>query len=271
MISQSRWWWDASLVQIRVTILDTLQYPFNMLIWLIGAVLEPLMMLVVWSVVAEQSGGQINGMTQGDFAAYYLVALFVSRFTFNWLNWEYEELVRNGTLAARLMRPVPVYLLEVMNNIGYKVISNLIVLSVVLLLGFVFQAEFSPPLWSFLAAIPVLLLAFVVRFTLEWGVALCAFWVTRMRAINNLYYTMFLLFSGMLAPLSFYPPVVQTLSYLLPWRWLIYFPVQVFLGMLTPQEVVSGIGWQLGWLAVISVVVSMFWKASLKRFSAVGS
>jgi ABC-2 type transport system permease protein len=271
MIAQARWWWDASLVQIRVTILDTLQYPFNMLIWLIGAVLEPLMMLIVWSVVAEQSGGQIDGMTQGDFAAYYLVALFVSRFTFNWLNWEYEELVRNGTMAARLMRPVPVYLLEVMNNVGYKIISNLIVFSVVLLLGVVFQANFNPPLWSLLAAIPVILLAFFVRFTLEWGVALCAFWVTRMRAINNLYYTMFLLFSGMLAPLTFYPPMVQTISYFLPWRWLIYFPVQVILGVLTPQDVLNGVAWQLGWLLAISLVVLLFWRASIRRFSAVGS
>lgn len=263
-------WWEASLLEIKISMAETMQYRASMLIWIVAAVLEPLIFLIVWSVVARESGGEVNGMTPGDFAAYFVTALFVSRFTFNWLNWTYEEYIRDGTLASRLMRPYPTFLQDLMNNIGYKIIGTSIVIPVALVLGLIFNATFTPVAWSLAAAVPVLALSFITRFTLEWLVALCAFWFTRMRAINNLYYTSLLLLSGMIAPLDFYPPAIQTLSYLFPWRWLIYFPIQTILGRLTPQEVAIGIGAQMAWLVVISIATALFWRESIRKFASVG-
>ena len=36
-------------------------------------VAEPVIYLVVWSTIADLSGGEVNGLTAGDFAAYYIV------------------------------------------------------------------------------------------------------------------------------------------------------------------------------------------------------
>ena len=40
---------------------------------MIGMVVEPVVYLVVWSTIAEQSGGSVGGYTPATFAAYYIV------------------------------------------------------------------------------------------------------------------------------------------------------------------------------------------------------
>ena len=91
-----------------------------------------------------------------------------------------------------------------------------------------------------------------------------------MRAINHLYFNAFVLLSGMLAPLSLYPSAVQTLAWLLPWRWTIYFPVQLLLGQLSLREAASGFGMQILWIGIAAMIAQFVWKKSILRFASVG-
>ena len=93
-------------LQFRVALAINLQYRVAGLIWLIGAVLNPVIMLVVWNAVAVVQGGSVGGYTPQDFAAYYLVQMVVNQLTFTWIMWEYEYFIREGTLARRLLRPL---------------------------------------------------------------------------------------------------------------------------------------------------------------------
>ena len=58
-----------------------IQYRASGLIWMIGAVLDPIIFLVVWSVAARASGGTVGGMAPSDFAAYYIVLMLVNHLT----------------------------------------------------------------------------------------------------------------------------------------------------------------------------------------------
>ena len=75
-----------------------------------------------------------------------------------------------------------------------------------------------------LAFIPALLLAFLVRFLLEWTLALAAFWTTRVSAINQIYFVLMLFLSGQIAPLTLFPHWIQIVAAILPFRWMIGFP-----------------------------------------------
>lgn len=263
-------WRDLLYTQSAVNMAIDVQYRASIVVWLIGAVLEPVISLVVWSTVAHQAGGTVNGMTPGDFAAYFIAAMFVARMTFNWLNWVYEEYIRDGSLSARLMRPFHPVIFDFLTVANNKALQFVFVFPIAILLSVIFGATYHFSLWSLLAALPAIALAFILRFTMEWTVALAAFWTTRMRAINHLYFNTFVILSGMLAPLSLYPPAVQTLAWLLPWRWTIYFPVQVILGQLAPNEVAMGLAMQLLWIALAALLAQFVWKKAVRRFASVG-
>src|SRR5215204_4252628 len=83
--------------QFKTTIASQFQYRGALAIWIIGLILQPVIYLSVWSTVARSQGGNVDGFTASDFAAYYLTALVVSQATFTWIMWEMEYWIRQGT------------------------------------------------------------------------------------------------------------------------------------------------------------------------------
>ena len=121
------------------------------------------------------------------------------------------------------------------------------------------------------AFVPALVLAFILRFCLEWTLAMAAFWTTRTNAINQVYFVIFLFFSGRLAPLELLPGFAQTMANLLPFRWMLSFPLEVLLGRLSAQEIGVGYLMQLGWMAIVLLLLPAAWRIGVRQFSAVGT
>ena len=98
-----------------------------------------------------------------------------------------------------------------------------------------------------------------------------SFWTTRVSAIFNLYFAVETILSGRLVPQALLPEWAQRIANVLPFRWSFGFPIEVIIGKLTLPEMVLGLGIQLGWLAVATVLFVVGWNAGIKRYSAVGA
>ncbi len=259
------------LQQFRTTLAAMLQYRAALAIWMIGHVLEPLVYLVVWSVAARSGGGSAGGYTPADFAAYFIVLMLVNHLTYTWIMYEYEYRVREGVLSFALLRPVHPIHSDIADNLTSKLISLPGVLLAAVVLALIFRPALQFSAWAVAAAVPVLALAFLLRFLLEWTLALAAFWTTRVSAFNQLYFVALLFLSGRIAPLSLLPPPVQTAAAILPFRWMVSFPVELLLGRLTPASALSGLGAQVLWLMLALGLMRLVWRAGLKQYSAVGA
>ena len=257
--------------QFKTTLASMFQYRASLLIWMIGQVLEPLVYLIVWSKVSESSGGSIGSYTTSDFAAYFIVLMLVNQVTYTWIMYEFEYRVREGYLSFALLRPVHPIHADIAANLSSKLMTLPIMICIAAGLIAAFHATISPPAWSIAIFIPALLLAFLVRFLLEWTLAQVAFWTTRVSAINHIYFVIMLFLSGQIAPLTLLPHPVQILSMILPFRWLISFPVELMLGRLTLSEALIGLAAQAAWLIVSIVLVRIVWRAGIKNYSAVGA
>ncbi len=261
---------DYYRVKLKTDLAIEMQYRGAMLIWLIGAVLEPLVFLAVWSAAAAAQGGAIDGLTSHDFAAYFIASLVVNQLTFSWVMWEFEHYIREGELAADLLRPIHPIHQDICENWAHKLLTMTVVIPAVILLSLVFEPAWHFEAWSLLAFLPALLFAFALRFLFDWTLALIAFWTTRTASANQLAQTVFLFFSGRLAPLSLFPPVLVTISFILPFRWMLAFPIELILGQLTPAQALWGMAIQLGWIAAILLLMRFVWRVAIRRFSAVG-
>ena len=189
----------------RTALMMQLQYRIAMLIWLLGRVIEPLMYLVVWRTVAQQQGGSVGGYSVNDFVVYFIAMMMVGHFTFTWIMWEYVYRIRMGLFSVMLLKPIHPIHSDIADNIGYKFLTLIVMGPTVLLLAWFFDASWYPTLWSLAAFVPVLILAFLMRFYWEWGLAMVAFWTTRIDAMNQAYIVTTLFFSGRLAPLDLFP------------------------------------------------------------------
>jgi ABC-2 type transport system permease protein len=262
---------DLYVQQFKTTLAMMLQYRAALLIWTIGQVLEPLIYLIVWSVVSSGSGGSVGSYTTAEFAAYYVVLMLVNQISYTWIMYDFEYRVREGTLSATLLRPVHPIHSDIADNLSSKLITLPIIIVVATGLAVGFHAPISPPPWVVPVFMLSLALAFLVRFLLEWTLALAAFWTTRVGAINQTYFVLMLFLSGQIAPLSLLPQPVQAISYVLPFRWLIGFPTELFLGRVTAAQALVGLGAQAGWLIVSFAIMRTVWRAGVRVYTAVGA
>ena len=258
------------LQQFKTTFASMFQYRVALLIWMIGQVLEPLIFLVVWSTVSNGKGGSVGDYTTGAFVSYFLVLMLVNQFTYTWLMWDYEWRIRDGTLSFALLKPVHPIHSFIADNMMSKAIQLPVLTVIAVALAFAFHAALSVSLWVVAAFIPVLILAFFVRFLLEWTLAQAAFWTTRVSSLNQLYFLMLLLFSGQIAPLSLLPYPVQIAAKILPLYWTVGFPTELLLGKVTPSATLFGIGVLAVWLIIVFFVSRVIFRLGVKAYSAVG-
>jgi len=257
--------------QFRTTMAAMFQYRASLFIWMLGQVLEPLVYLIVWTIVSNGSGGSVGSYTTKEFAAYFIVLMLVNQITYTWIMYEFEYRVRQGSLSFVLLKPVHPINSDIADNVSSKLITLPFMLLIAAVLAAIFHPALSPTPWAIAVFIPALLLAFAVRFLLEWTLALAAFWTTRVSAINQTYFVLMLFLSGQIAPLTLLPRPIQVVAEILPFRWMIGFPVELLLGRLTSAEALTGLGAQAAWLVAGLVLLRVVWRAGLRVYSAVGA
>lgn len=256
--------------QLAIDISLNIAYRGATAIWIFSTIMEPLVPMVVWRTVAGE--GSAGGLTADQYTAYFIMVLLVSSMTFIWHMWEFEWRIRTGHFSPLLLRPIHPIHNDVSENLSFKLISLVGIIPAAILLGMVFNADFGgTSALDVLAFIPALLLAMVLRFVVEWTLALAAFWLTKVSAINNLFDVAFLFLGGQFAPLDVMPGWIRTLALLSPFPWSISFPVEVALGRRDGGEILVGYAAQLGWIAFAIAVLSLVWRRATSKYSAVGA
>jgi len=249
----------------------SLQYRANQAIWILSLVTEPLVYMAVWTNIARQQNGDVGGYSAGEFAAYYLVWMLVRHLAVTLSPDAIEWRVRSGEFSMLMLRPIHPIHGDLGDNFGYKLVALPIVLLMMLGLSIIFPPTFNFQLWSILAFIPVMFLAFLIRFLSHWILGLIAFWLTRARAVFEVFYVLEIFLTGRLAPLSLLPPTLMIIASISPFRWMVAFPVELLLGKLKQEDLVFGLGAQTIWLGIEILLLILVWRAAIRRYTAVGA
>jgi ABC-2 type transport system permease protein len=115
----------------------------------------------------------------------------------------------------------------------------------------------------------VLVLAFILRFLIQYTFALFAFWTERASAIEQFWLLFFLFLSGVIAPLEVFPPAVREVAQWTPFPYLVHFPAAIFIGL--PVDIVRGVLTMLGWSLLFFLWNRWLWRKGLKQYSGMGA
>ncbi len=247
------------------------QYRANLFMYLAYWLVSPIVYLSVWTTIANAQGG-VNGMSAGDFAAYYLVLLPVDIATAAITIHLFAYKIQDGTLSNSLMQPVhPVLVNTLVNTIAFKVLQLIIFVPIWIGLFLIFRPPLAISAESLLLAIPALILGFLINFLVDSTITLIAFWTTRVWSIHQLYWAIGMMLGGSFVPLSLLPGLIQTVARFAPMQLWLYFPVQLLLNKLPPGDIAVNFVLQAFWLVVLFLVFRATWSAGLKKYSAVGA
>jgi len=262
---------DFYLTTIRTAIQQQFQYRAATYMYLVGMVAEPVIYLVVWSTIADQSGGTVGGLTAGEFAAYYIVWTLVRTMNIVFTPYGWEERIREGELSGQLLRPLHPIHYDLAWFAGGKVPWVLFYLPIAVVLTLVFNPTFDVrPLEIAVFAVAVWG-AYLIRTFYQSALGLVTFWTTRVGALFQLYITLELLLSGRLVPLTLMPEWVQTAAWFLPFRWTFYFPIQALVDDLSNEQLLGGLAMQALWTLIGIGLFSLVWRYAIRRYTAVGN
>ena len=77
-------------------------------------------------------------------------------------------------------------------------------------------------------------------------------------------------FSGATFPLDILPLALQKVLYLLPFPYLIFFPIQVYLGKINGETLMGGLLVALFWVIILNFAMRWIWNKGLKVYQAFG-
>lgn len=270
-----RYWLDVYRINLRVAWAMLMQYRFAVLIWAVWGFVGPLVSLAVWSAAAQARGSDVAAGAQtfsrGDFAAYFLVYMIFSHLTMSWDAFEFAYRVRTGSLSPQLLRPIHPIHADASYNIGFKVITSIVLLPVWVVLFLVLHPAMPAPGIHLALSVPALVLAAVTRYVWQYAFATIAFWTTRVDAINQFYFVLDSFLAGRIAPIALMPGAIAIIARFTPFWYMGAFPVELALGRLSIDRALSGMALQAVWLIIGVIVFRLIWASGVKQYSAVGA
>jgi ABC-2 type transport system permease protein len=255
----------------RTAVQEQFQYRTANTMYMVGMVVEPVIYLVVWSVVAEASGGEVGGYTPGGFAAYYIVWMLVRNMNIVFTPYGWEFRIREGQLSGMIVRPIHPLHYDLAYFAGWKVIAVLLWIPVALVLSLLFRPELSVNLAQGATFLVAIWGAYVIRTLLLFLLGLVTLWTTRVAALFELYFTAELLLSGRLVPLDLMPDWVLRWVDVLPFRSTFGFPIEALVADLSGPQLVRGLAAQAFWIVVGWVLAMVVWRRAIRRYTAVGN
>src|SRR5579885_2656499 len=100
--------------------------------------------------------------------------------------------------------------------------------------------------------------------------ALLAFWATRADALLAVQDALIFLLAGQVAPVVLLPGILQSLAIVLPFRYMIGFPIELLLGQLNPAQMLTGFAYQIAWFVVAAGLSLLIWRVGVRHYTAIG-
>jgi ABC-2 type transport system permease protein len=254
---------------IRTAIIEQFQYRAANYFYMIGMVTEPIVYLVVWSTIAAEQGGSLDGYTPARFAAYYIVWTLVRNMNIVLTPFAWEERIREGTLSAWLARPVHPIHYDIGFFAGWKVVVIVLWVPIAIALSLLFDPALHPRPSQIAVFAVAIWGAYLIRTFLLWILGMVTFWTTRVSALFEAFFALELLLSGRLVPIDLMPEWAQTAANFFPFQWTFGYPITALVGPITDEELVWGLAAQAGWIVGLAIATQLAWRRAVRVYTAV--
>lgn len=237
-----------------------------------GNIAELVALTIIWTIV-YRNVDSIKGYSAHEMISYIVFAWF---FSFLTTTYSFEQNVARdihlGTLSNLMVKPQSYIRYTMAVATGRITIAFLIVLvqGAIVFSFFRNTLVFSLDFWAILLLLCMLVATYFINLFLSILIGFIAFWTME---INGIYYSLKVFskfMSGTFFPISLLPIFFIKVSYLLPFVYTIYIPVQLYLGKISFAEGLRGLAIEMLWLVALYVIIKIVWRAGLRRYESVG-
>lgn len=229
--------------------------------------------VLLWSAVYEASpNANVQlGYTQAQTVTYFVMALLSGRIVMTNIHQDLNGQILDGGMNRFLFQPVNHFGYHLMRYLAQSVTQAAYMLIPVIVLAVVFSDNLiRPRLLEATLAFTALLLGLLLNFIIYYGFGLLGFWFGRAEQLTYVLVTVARLLDGSLFPIDFLPSALAQVLQFLPFQYIIYFPVRLFIGAESAQSTATGFAVQGVWILVTVLIVRLAWRRGTRRYGAFG-
>jgi ABC-2 type transport system permease protein len=243
------------------------EYRAELLLWALANSLSFILM-GVWYEATERGAFAFAPI---DVVRYFLAVFVMRQLTVVWVIWEFEQDVLRGRMSHFLLQPIDPVWRYVSAHLSERLARLPFSFGLVVLFFLLYPpAFFIPRPLDALLSIVFVVIAFALRFALQYTFALLAFWTERAGSVESLVFIVYMFLSGAVAPLDVFPPLVKEAVLYTPFPYLIWVPARLLVGG-ADIDVVRAFLVCAIWFVALVIINRLLWRRALKRHSAMGA
>lgn len=248
---------------------EGLYYRFDLFLYIFNFIVEIAVYVFVWLAIYN-NGKQILGMTFEQVTTYYVLVVSLSPI----INWGVNEImghaIREGQVLRELLNPISYISYYFGIRIGELIESTIVGVLTFAICSVLFKILLPNGILNFLLFVIIVFLAVVVVYFFELIVGMIAFYTNSIWGIEIFKRSILSIFSGMIAPITLFPEVLQKIANILPFKDCIYTPISIYLGELSYSESYQVILKQCIWIAVLYIIAKILFNKAVKNITVNG-
>jgi viologen exporter family transport system permease protein len=255
---------------IRVGFVNTLAYRLRYYTGIVTYFIYVSVYYFIWKAIYEHSTS-IEGFDFSHLLTYVAVGWIIRSFYYNNIDQQLTVQVTEGKLAMDLIKPVNTQMMYVAQALGESVFRlGMLTVPTAIVLALVFPVRRPASIVNFAAFLVSVFLSFFIVAGINFSVGTFAIRLKSILGLLRAKYFLLELFSGLLIPISFFPEIFQKALAVLPFQYISYVPVLIYLGKIQGAEIFKALAIQLFWVVALLAMGDGLWRWSSRKITIQG-
>lgn len=248
-------------------------YRINFIMWRVRNIMQMLLIFFLWDSVFQNPGRELFGYSRAQIMTYVFGIFVLRAIVTSSRAQDVAGEIAQGNLTNYLLKPVNYLSYWFTRDISSKILNIFFVVFEIGILYWLLRPQIFYPQSIFVLLLFVITLALsvVLYFFLLIFFGSFTFWIPEqawgMIFILNIFVD---LLGGLTFPLDILPTYIQHVLYLTPFPYLVFVPLQIFLGKYNLSLAFQSVGVSAVWVLIMYGVLRTQWRFGLRAYRAEG-
>lgn len=246
-------------------------YRLNFILWRVRVVVSILISFFLWQTIFK-SKPLVFGYQEAQMLTYIILITFLNGVVLSTQTFRVAEEINSGSLSNFLIKPFNYFGYVLSRDVSDKIINTFFSIFEIAFLILLLQ----PPIflqtsffWWGLFIFTCILAAFLF-FEISMMLSVVGFWSRETWAPRFIFFILVAFLAGTYFPLDIFPKPIYSFLQLIPFTYLIFFPLKIYLGSVEPVFLIKGFVIMLFWIVFLFFILRYFWRRGLKVYTAEG-
>lgn len=257
----------------KASLMQELAYRWKFIVGRLQNIIQVFLVFFLWDAVFQDPSREIFGYDRAKILTYVFGLLILKSVVTSSKAADISGIISAGDLTNYLLKPINFLKSWFSRDLSSKVLNTSFAFVEALILFLLLKPPFFlqsklPILLGFATSLIIGILLFFLMLSL---VSFIPFWLPEQAwPPVFLFLTIAEILSGAIFPLDIFPQIWQNILYLTPFPYLLFIPLQLYLGKLDTAFALRSIGIASLWIVFFWLLIKRTWNLGLKEYRAEG-